>query len=165
MTKICTKCGIEYPRTREYFPPDKKHKDGFSSWCRNCCNTASRIYWASKKGKKRGKEYRQKNKGRRHKLYKKRHQTLEGYIIYLMGHIKQRCNNPNHEQYKNYGGRGIKYLFTVEELYNWFITNDIDPRGLDIHRVDNNGDYALDNIEFLDRSTHLKLHHPRKDNV
>jgi hypothetical protein len=45
-TKCCTKCGIEYPATKKYFPPKK---DGFGSWCRGCLKLASH-------------EYKQKNK-------------------------------------------------------------------------------------------------------
>ena len=44
-TKCCTKCGIEYPATTEYFPPKR---GGLGSWCRKCL-------------KKRNKEYREKN--------------------------------------------------------------------------------------------------------
>lgn len=45
-TKCCTKCGIEYPATLEYFPPNGKR---LGSWCRVC--VAERV-----------REYRRKNK-------------------------------------------------------------------------------------------------------
>jgi hypothetical protein len=34
--KECSRCKNTYPRTREYFPPDKRREDGMSSWCRIC---------------------------------------------------------------------------------------------------------------------------------
>lgn len=42
--KTCTKCGAEYPATREYFPPHKRTRDGLSSWCRPCARACSRRY-------------------------------------------------------------------------------------------------------------------------
>ena len=32
----CTKCGKEYPLTKEYYRRDKKQLDGFRSECRKC---------------------------------------------------------------------------------------------------------------------------------
>ena len=148
-TKQCTKCKIEYPATMIFFPPDKRAKDGLGSWCRKCANTAKTVW--QKKNKKHCKEYQKE-------YQRKYRQMLCGYITHLMNRIKQRCINPNSPIYKYYGGRGIKCCFTRDELYNWLVENDIDPRGLDIHRIDNNGNYVLDNIKFLTKSEHIKLH-------
>ena len=40
-TKTCSKCRMEFPATTaaEFFPPDKRKRDGFSSWCRKCHRT------------------------------------------------------------------------------------------------------------------------------
>ena len=146
IVKICTKCNVEYPATREYFPENKRCKDGFSSWCK-MCNYNSTAIW------------QKKNRKRRNEWMKKRYKTLKGYIGCLINNIKQRCNNKRCKDYKYYGGRGIKLCFTVDELCNWFITNKINPRNKQIHRIDNNSNYTLDNIEFLSKSKHMKLHH------
>jgi len=43
-TKACTKCRKEYPATADFFPPDKRSRDGFHSWCR-VCNRAATARW------------------------------------------------------------------------------------------------------------------------
>ena len=146
-TKICTKCDIEYPATEEYFKLRKQRKNKLNSWCKECTRAAIRNW------NKRNKEYK-------HNYYKKYINTIKGCIVQLINNIKKRCNNPEADKYKWYGGRGIKCNFTFDELYDWVIINNIDPRGLEIHRIDNNGNYVLGNIEFLDKNTHIKKHHP-----
>jgi hypothetical protein len=34
--KRCSKCHTEHPATAEFFPPDKRRRDGVGSWCRVC---------------------------------------------------------------------------------------------------------------------------------
>lgn len=36
ITKLCPKCSREFPRSIEYFYPDKSRKDGLQYWCRSC---------------------------------------------------------------------------------------------------------------------------------
>ena len=36
LNKKCTKCAIEKPLTKEYFPSHNKTKSGFDSWCKEC---------------------------------------------------------------------------------------------------------------------------------
>ena len=70
--------------------------------------------------------------------------------------IKQRCNNRNHKSYHNYGGRGIKmdseWANNYETFYNWAIQSGY-KSGLEIDRIDNDGDYCASNCRFVDRST------------
>lgn len=35
-TKVCRKCGGEFPATEEFFQPVKQYKNGLFSWCREC---------------------------------------------------------------------------------------------------------------------------------
>jgi hypothetical protein len=35
-TKVCTKCGVGKPATREFFYKDNKRKDKLNNWCKDC---------------------------------------------------------------------------------------------------------------------------------
>jgi hypothetical protein len=67
--------------------------------------------------------------------------------------MMQRCYNPKHESYKNYGGRGI----TVCERW-WYFANfvaDIGEPPTPLHtmdRADNNGNYEPGNFKWSTRS-------------
>ena len=160
--KTCTKCKIEYPATTEYFYRRKDSKDGLQPVCKPCNNRANKRRRATKQGKEaRRLEYKRYSSTKQGKAkilagaikYQK---TLNYKISKLISSIKQRCYNSNHVSYKNYGGRGIKLEFTRKELEVWLLENGIDPRGLQIHRKDNDKNYTLDNIEFMSHAEHNK---------
>lgn len=136
--KICTKCRNNYPATLKHFSPEKRVKDSLTAQCRKC----RKEYSATKENKMYKKEYQ-----------KKYRQTLNGYIQHVFHHIKDRCNNPNCKSFKDYGGRGIKCLFKSSDEFIGYIINElqIDPRGLTIDRIDNDGDYEKGNIRFVTR--------------
>ena len=70
----------------------------------------------------------------------------------IWGSIIQRTLNPNNPYYKNYGGRGIN---VCQEWRNpltfiaWANKNGY-RKGLEINRIDNDGDYKPDNCNFVD---------------
>ena len=68
--------------------------------------------------------------------------------------IKQRCNNESSKSYQNYGGRGIKmddiWANNYEAFYNWAIKSGYQD-GMEIDRIDNNGDYCESNCRFVSK--------------
>jgi hypothetical protein len=59
---------------------------------------------------------------------------------YILKSIKFRCENPNCERYKNYGGRGIKCLITKEEIKElWYRDKAYEMKKPSIDRIENNG--------------------------
>ena len=83
--------------------------------------------------------------------------TKEYYKKYpwkrTLNNIKQRCNNPKNPFYKNYGGREIKCLITVDELKRlWFRDKAWLLRQASIDRKDNDGNYTFENCQFIEQS-------------
>lgn len=84
----------------------------------------------------------------KHGLY---HTKLHG----VWNNMKQRCVNPNHAAYKNYGGRGISVCNEWNEFlpfYKWCMDNGY-KEGLSLDRINNNGNYCPQNCRFTDRIT------------
>ncbi len=153
-TKICTKCG--YGKPTDKFGNQPMAKNGLSSWCKECISKQVKEYYQGHKVE--AAEYKRVHKVRYDKYRQKYKQTLRGHINSRFHDIKERCNNPRHPKYKYYGSRGIKLRFTFNELYDWCVTNHVNPRGLEVHRIDNNGHYELDNIEFITPKEHGSKH-------
>ena len=68
--------------------------------------------------------------------------------------IKQRCNNKNSKSYHNYGGRGIKmdeiWANSYEAFYQWAMCSGYKD-GLEIDRIDNDGNYCESNCRFVSK--------------
>ena len=63
--------------------------------------------------------------------------------------INQRVGNPNHNQYKYYGARGIKNKFRdIIEFYHHFYNGLKQDITLTIDRIDTNGDYSVENTRL-----------------
>lgn len=66
--------------------------------------------------------------------------------------IKNRCLNQNYKKYHNWGGRGIKVYEKWVNDYDAFFEYAIRfyVKGLQIDRIDNDGDYEPGNIRWVD---------------
>jgi hypothetical protein len=74
--------------------------------------------------------------------------------------IKQRCFNPTDANFKNYGDRGItmtKEWIDDYPAFRRYIDEDLGPRpkGYTLDRINNDGDYAPNNLRWASRSQQL----------
>jgi hypothetical protein len=81
------------------------------------------------------------------------------YLYCTWQKMRNRCNNPNNENHKHYGGRGIK----VCKRWNSFtiFLSDIlaaigeRPPGMTLDRIDNDGDYEPGNVKWSTQKEQL----------
>lgn len=114
--------------------------------------------------------YKDNSKRKIHdKLYRQAHKALCIEIAlryrvkypwrYAYRRINSRCNCSKSRHYKDYGGRGIKCLITSEEIkILWFRDKAFEMKKPSIHRINNDGNYEINNCKFLEFKEHLALH-------
>jgi len=62
--------------------------------------------------------------------------------------MKARCDDPNHQAFKNYKDRGITYCREWASFENFFADMGECPEGLTLNRIDVNSGYTKENCEW-----------------
>ena len=91
---------------------------------------------------------------------------LTGTALYsVWQNMVQRCERPGHPWWRRYGGRGIKvcteWRKDVRAFVRWALANGY-RQGLEIDRIDNDGNYEPANCRFVTHSENLHNRSPFK---
>ena len=152
MMKRCSKCEVE--QLLAAFSKRAVSWDGLQYKCKGCCKKAKRNYQQTPKGRASCK-----------RSHTKFYSTVKGYLCNTFKNMGQRCNDPKNNRYKWYGGRGISVKFeSLDDFRNYVMgVLQVDPRGLQIDRIDNDGDYEKGNIRFVTRKENMRRKEPLDD--
>jgi hypothetical protein len=82
---------------------------------------------------------------------------LSGHPLYnTWWHIVQRCSDPKHPEYRNYGGRGIVLCERWRDVCLFIADIEavlgVRPAGMTLDRRDNNGNYEPDNVRWATKA-------------
>ncbi len=72
--------------------------------------------------------------------------------------VMQRCNNPKHKRYKDYGGRGITICeewLDIRNFVAWAEATHPNMKGSTLDRIDNDKGYSPDNCTWSDKVTQV----------
>ncbi len=69
--------------------------------------------------------------------------------------MRSRCNNPNDQAFANYGGRGIVVCERWADFANFIADMGVRPKGFQIDRIDNDGNYEPGNCRWVTAKQNL----------
>jgi hypothetical protein len=144
--KLCSKCDKEKPLSE--FSKKSKGRFGVNSICKACISSKSKDY------RKRTFKFQRDKIVKRDKIRRK---TLPW--VYILYGIRQRCANPKASGYKFYGERGIQCLISEEEVrFLWFRDEAHLLKKPSIHRINNDGNYCVENCRFIEQNQNKPEH-------
>ena len=80
------------------------------------------------------------------------------------GAMWSRCTNPRTQDWKDYGGRGIKVCEEWKRFENFYSAMGDRPVGLTLDRIDVNGNYEPGNTHWATDEEQAQNHRIRRDN-
>ena len=139
----------------EYFDSEKRVKCGLYARCKECVTDSRREYQ---------KQYNLKTKKKQNKQRRLRRKTILGCLRARFNDIQKRCTNSKCRAYKDYGGRGIKNKFNSSDEFVNYVVNvlKVDPRDLEIDRINNDGNYEPGNIRLVTAKVNANNRRQRK---
>lgn len=126
--------------------------DGYRQ-CKLCDKIRGKQWYFKNREKdlKDSRDWQRNNKDKKRKIdkrYLKNHPWFSSYT-----HAKQRCNDSKNNSYLFYGGRGIKFLMTLQDFkFLWFRDKAYLMDRPSIDRINNDGNYELSNCQFIEQS-------------
>ena len=85
-----------------------------------------------------------------------KHGKTNTRLYTIWKNVHARCLNANHDDYKNYGDRGIticdEWLHNFERFEEWSLCHGYND-SLSLDRIDVNGNYAPDNCRWVTQKT------------
>jgi hypothetical protein len=100
-------------------------------------------------------------------LSNREHGYSQHPVYFIWKAMRQRCNNPKAQRYKDYGGRGIKVCSEWNDPINfieWAFQQGYQPLlKLTLDRIDNDGNYEPSNCRFVPQSINNLNQRSRKD--
>ena len=100
-----------------------------------------------------------KETAKKHIAGKNKTQGKTGTLIYKeWSEMKRRCYNTQDNSYQSYGGRGIEVCDRWKNSFEAFYEDvsklpNFQKAGYTLNRIDNDGNYEPDNVEWADSST------------